>query len=366
MAAPAEVSSSTTPEPTATPNPEAEDVSLSRIAFYSDRDGNAEIYTMNGDGSDPRRLTFNRFSDTSPVWSPDGSRIAFISNRNDPDADACFPNCYEQLYVIDAGGGNEHRLLETDLTTLHPDWHPDGTKLSFDTEFNLKGDVYVVDADGSGLRLLIEDGFWADWSPDGSQIAFASARDGNVEIYVANSDGTGQRRLTENTRLDYFPAWSPDGNSIAFSTLEEQQIHVIDADGSNEQLLTHRGLNEDPAWSPDGSWIAFQSSRDGNFEIYSLRVEDALRGDGTAEPQRLTDGTGDDYWPDWTRGGHRRARSEPGAGTSVDAVTLAPRPAGGALRALRDEDVPGAPRVARTILRRIGPEVPRPVRRGRL
>ncbi len=285
------------PTPTASPEDE-EDVAPSRIVFYSDRDGSAEIYTMNADGSDPRRLTSNRFSDTSPVWSPDGSRIAFISNRNDPDANTCFPDCYEQLYVIDAGGGNEDRLLETDFSTLHPDWHPDGTKLSFDTEFNLKGNVYVFDVDGSELRLLIEDGFWADWSPDGSQIAFASARDGNVEIYVANADGTGQKRLTQNTRLDYFPAWSPDGRSIAFSTLEEQQIYVIDANGGDERQLTHRGLNEDPAWSPDGAWIAFQSARDGNFEIYRLRVEDAL-GEAVVE-QRLTHGSGDDYWPDWT------------------------------------------------------------------
>ena len=95
----------------------------------------------------------------------------------------------------------------------------------------LQGDIYVVNADGSGLQRPIEDGFWADWSPDGApgggQIVFASNRDGNVELYVADADGSNQRRLTENTRLEFFPAWSPDGQRIAFATMEQKQIRDL-------------------------------------------------------------------------------------------------------------------------------------------
>jgi len=269
------------------------------IAFYSERDGNAEIYTMRPDGSDPRRLTFNECDDYSPVWSPDGSQIAFISDRDDPDPGECFPECLYQIYMINADGSGERRVFETSLSTHHPDWHPDGTKLSFDTEFNLQGDIYVVNADGSGLQRLIEDGFWADWSPDGMQIVFASKRDGNVEIYVADADGSNPRRLTENARLDFFPAWAPDGQRIAFATVGQKQIYVMNADGSNEQQLTDQGLCEDPAWSPDGSHIVFQSSRDGNFEIYTLNVEDALQEIGGSGSQRLTDVRAGDFWPSW-------------------------------------------------------------------
>lgn len=269
------------------------------IAFYSDRDGNSEIYIMNADGSDQHRLTFNQSEESSPVWSPDGSQVAFISDRDDPDAGKCLPNCFYQIYVIRADGSGEHKLVETELSTLHPDWHPDGTKLSFDTEFNLKGDIYVLNADGSDLHLLIQDGFWADWSPDGTQIVFASRRDGNVEIYVADADGSNQRRLTENKRLDYFPAWSPDGQRIAFATVEQKQIYIMDADGSNERQLTDQGRCEDPAWSPDGTHIVFQSSSAGNFEIYTIDVEGVLRGRDGSGARRLTDNRAEDFWPSW-------------------------------------------------------------------
>ncbi len=289
----------TPPEPTAAPEMPLEGQSAGLIAFYSERDGNPEIYVMNADGSEQRRLTFSPFEDSSPDGSPDGSQIAFISDRDDPQAGKCFPDCMYQLYVINADGSGEHRLVETEFRTLHPDWHPDGTKLSFDTEFNLQGDIYIVNADGSGMQRLIEDGFWADWSPDGNQIVFASKRDGNAEIYVADADGSNQRRLTENRQLDYFPAWSPDGRRIAFARLEKKQIYVMNADGSSEQQLTHQRNAENPSWSREGTQIAFQSSHDGDFEIYTIHVEKAIQGSEDSGLWQLTDNQTGDLWPSW-------------------------------------------------------------------
>jgi Tol biopolymer transport system component len=286
-----------TQAPAPTPIPPGDSSSL--IAFYSDRDGNPEIYVMNPDGSEQCRLTFSPFEDSSPDLSRDGSQIAFISDREDPQAGNCFPDCMYQIYVINADGSGEHKLVDTESRALHPDWHPDGTKLSFDTESNLEGDIYVVNADGSGPQRLIEDGFWADWSPDGSQLVFASKRDGNVEIYVADADGSNQRRLTENRQLDYFPAWSSDGRRIAFARLEKKQIYVMNADGSDEQQLTRLSNAENPSWSPDGTQIAFQSSSAGNFEIHVIDVEDALQGNEDSGLQRLTENRATDLWPSW-------------------------------------------------------------------
>jgi Tol biopolymer transport system component len=279
-----------------------ESIESGKIVFYSERDGNPEIYTMNPDGSDQTRLTFNSFEDSSPVWSPDGNQIAFISDRDDPQPGKCFPNCLYQIYMINADGSDEHKLVETEFATLHPDWHPDGTMLSFDAESNFQGNIYRVNADGSELHLLIEDGFWADWSPDGSQIAFASKLDGLVDIYIADADGTNQRRLTDNQRSNFFPAWSPDGKKIAYMSGQapRMQLYIINKDGSDEQQLTSKGrVNEDPDWSPDGSRIVFQSNRDGNFEIYTLEIDAILRGESDLGLQRLTNTNGGDFWPSW-------------------------------------------------------------------
>jgi dipeptidyl aminopeptidase/acylaminoacyl peptidase len=287
------------PSPTIRPN---ENTNLGRIAFYAERDGNPEIYTMNPDGTDQRRLTFNEFEDSSLVWSPDGTRIAFISDREDPQAGKCLPNCFYQVYVINADGTNEQKLFDTEFSTLHPDWHPEGTMISFDTEFNFQGDIYTINTDGSDVRLLIEEGFWADWSPDGTQIAFVSKRDGDLELYLADADGSNQRRLTENQRMEFFPAWSPDGKKIAFMSGQppRMQIYIMNVDGGDEQQLTSVGhVNEDPDWSPDGRYIIFQSNRDGNFEIYRLEVEAILRGEVDYGLLRLTNSSRGDYWPAW-------------------------------------------------------------------
>jgi TolB protein len=229
------------------------------IAFYSHRDGNLENYTMWSDGSHQQRVTFNDYSDDSPALSPDGMQIAFVSNRDDPDPAACSTTCLYQLYLIGTDGSHERQLVDTAFSTLHPDWHPGGTRISFDTEFNLEGDIYVVNADGTGMQLLIEDGFWADWSPDGRRIAFAR--------------------------------------------LEQRQILVMEADGSNEQQLTYMSNAENPTWSQDGIWIAFQSSADGDFEIYALNVEEALQMQTEAVPLQLTDNTIGDLWPSWRQRG---------------------------------------------------------------
>ncbi len=265
-----------------------------QIVFYSEREGNAELYTMQPDGSGQTRLTINQIEDSAPAWSPDGRQIVFISDRDDPNAGACFPDCQFHLYQI-GPDGSEVRLLAPGMVSAHhPAWRPDGEALTFDDEFNFEGNIYLLQADGSGMEVLIEDGFWADWSPDGSQIVFASNRDGNVELYLANANGGNIRRLTENDRMDFFPAWSPDGEQIAFmaGTGRQRQVFVINADGSGEQQLTYEGaVSEDPAWSPDGAYILFQSNRSGKYQIYRMRS------DGSEVVQLTSEGN--NYWADW-------------------------------------------------------------------
>jgi len=182
-----------------------------RIAFMSDRDWHWEIYVMDTDGSNPRNLTNNPGEDRNPSWSPDGKRIVFTSRR-----EGHFIGLHgitSEIYVMNADGGNEHRLTENRKNDRQPSWSPDGKRIAFHSD--RKGDlenteIYVMDADGGNEQRLtenrVDDGI-PSWSPDSKRIAFYSIRDGNAEIYVMDADGRNPQNLTNNPHGDANPAW---------------------------------------------------------------------------------------------------------------------------------------------------------------
>ena len=131
-----------------------------------------------------------------------------------------------------------------------PAWSPDGRKLAFvRLSASLGEPIYVVKADGSGLRNLTPKpvGTHADpaWSPDGRKLAFVSDRDGNSEVYVMNANGSGQRNLTRNPAFDADPAWSPDGRKLAFVSNRDGKygVYVMNADGSGQRRVTQPGAS---------------------------------------------------------------------------------------------------------------------------
>ena len=294
-----------------------------QIAFVSERDGNFEIYMMDADGKNQRRLTNNDFPDTNPSWSPDGRRIIFVSERNKNIAAEEEPIMIgggiiigdmrkrPQIYMMDADGKNQQRLSNEFVAEWHPSWSPDGRRIAFTSSgaMDVAGGhwrIYVMDADGGNKQNLSnegEDDYYPSWSPDGKRIAFVSIRDGrgNLDIYVMNADGSNQQRLTENPDHEWEPSWSPDGEHIAFTSSElpdvmpaNSDIYVIDADGKNRRKLTkNRSRNTDPSWAPDGKRIAFVSNRDGNYEIYVMNA------DGARQVRRRTKDGGEDTDPTW-------------------------------------------------------------------
>ncbi len=244
----------------------------SRIAFHSDRDGDGdgdgEIYVMNADGSGVIQLTDNSYGDWYPTWSPDGSRIAFYSFR---DGD-------NEIYAMNADGSGVIQLTNNSNDDWSPAWSPDGSSIAFNSDRDGNYAIYVMNTDGSGVIQLTNSVDWdvnPTWSPDGSRIAFTSYRDGYSEIYVMNADGSGAVRLTETHSDDLAPEWSPDGSRIAFVSHRDgdYEIYVMNADGSGAVELTDNSSQDWLyAWSPDGSRIAFYSDRDGDFEIYVMNV----------------------------------------------------------------------------------------------
>ena len=284
-----------------------------QIAFVSERDGNPEIYVMNADGKNQRRLTNNRAEDWSPSWSPDGKRIAFISDR-DGHPRRRIPGLFtSEIYVMDADGGNQQNLTNHPSDDRSPSWSPDGTCIVFQSDRdNDRGhniEIYVMDADGSN-QINLTNNLTSDedpsWSPDGKRIVFSAQREGHVvhnldiiyEIYVMDADGGNQQRLTENRNNDWNPVWSPDGKRIAFMADRKGDaikfdIYVMDADGGNQQKLTnHRAWDGSPSWSPDGKRIVFNSNRDGKSEIYVMDTDGG-------NLQNLTNNPDSDFGPAW-------------------------------------------------------------------
>ena len=273
-----------------------------RIAFESDRDGHIinnswayEIYVMDNDGGNQRNLTNNPADDRDPSWSPNGKRIAFVSNR-DGHFIGDFGITYE-IYVMDADGGNQRNLTNHPDNDSHPVWSPNGKRIAF----GRRGDIYVMDTDGGNQQRLTKDRTNGEpsWSPDSKQIVFVSNRAGNIDIFVMGTGGGNQRNLTaNNARFDGSPSWSPDGKRIAFTSMMnggDREIYVMDADGGNQRNLTNHPDNDShPVWSPNGKRIAFVSNRtrDLNRDIY---VMDA---DGS-NPQNLTNHPNDDEDPAW-------------------------------------------------------------------
>ena len=221
-----------------------------KIVFTPSRDGNWEIYVMNADGSDQTRVTNNPAWDGGPLWSPDGTRIAFGSARV----------AEGELYVMLADGSSLTKLANESVFSP-PAWSPDGSRLAYVSRLGIgdseKLDIFVADADGSGsTNLTRHPGHDREpaWSPDGTRLVFVSARDDDAEIYVMNADGSGLTRLTRGVYGKVFrPSWSPDGARIAFEAQDGESvaIYVMNADGSGLTRLTDN-FNDDfnPVWSP--------------------------------------------------------------------------------------------------------------------
>ncbi len=253
-----------------------------KIAFTSMRDGNTEIYVMDGDGSNQRRVTVNPARDELPTWSPDGAKIAFVSNRNNVNKD------HKQIWVIDADGKNPIRLTDG-FGDSNPDWSPDGTKIVYDAI-----GITVIDADGSNKRLVKNArGLHPTWSPDGKRIAFISRVDVIDQVFVMDADGGNRMQLTHDFVRKRLPSWSHDGKRIAYAG--NNVIWVVDSDGENPRQLTRHVTESHPTWSPDSESIAFHSSgRDpGIIGIYTVDVTDGAVDALPRDPFSL------DVDPDW-------------------------------------------------------------------
>ena len=267
---------------------------LGKIVFYSTRDGNAEIYTMNSDGSNQTRLTFNEVGDRWPTWSPNGQQIVFHSyrhGRNDPD-----------IYVMDADGRNPRQLVNHPAFDVSPHWHPNRKRIAF-----MRGEdnahLYTIDIDGNNLKWLTEADFIGRprWSPDGERIAFEAVIGENRGIFVIDPDGTNQWQVSKPVPRSGMAlgGWSPDGKKILYTVSTAPLAHggnwedsmvIAKLHWANRQVIEFEPviLPSNPllrvegfGWGADGQSIII-GGKIGNWDIYRFCLD-------TQELIQLTD-----------------------------------------------------------------------------
>ena len=228
----------------------------------------AEIWVMNGDGTNARRITRNTSDDYGTVWTRDGKTLIFGALQFAPnDSGALVPRT-AYLYSVNADGGEPTRLSPLDMRAQFPSLSPDGSKIVFHGgrgRIQAPAEIFVMNSDGTDVQQLTSNAYndiRPDWSPDGKKIVFASNRDGSIQIFVMNPDGSNVIQLTRSDSKfnNRAPAFSPDGKRIAFVSNRDgdPEIYVMNSDGSGQtRLTTNTGEDSDPEWSSDGTRIIF-------------------------------------------------------------------------------------------------------------
>ena len=240
--------------------------------------GGTLAYERNGDiFVGDRNLTRSKAQEYAPAWSPDARRIAYVSYRDGNG----------EIYVMNADGSGARRLTRHAAEDLSPAWSPDGRRIAFAANRGGGYDVYVMRADGRRVERLTRLGasYSPAWSPDGRTIVFSSSgrTPENPELWSIRPDGAGLRRLTRTKGDahtlgdDGFPSWSPDGRTIVFSSNRtgNGELWTMRPDGSGQRRLAGLPGRDDwaPRYSPGGDWIAFESRLPDRSDVYAVRTD---------------------------------------------------------------------------------------------
>ena len=260
-----------------------------RIAYVVKSTGRYELKIADADGGNDQAALASREPIISPAWSPDGTKLAYVS----------FEAKKPVVYVHDLASGRRHVAANFKGSNSAPAWSPDGKQLAVVLTKDGSSQLYVVNADGSGAtRLATSSGIDTEprWSPDGQSIFFTSDRGGSPQIYrIAAGGGAGAaERISFEGSYNVTPRPSPDGKSLAFVTRNggRFQLAIMDLATKQVQILTDSAKDESPTFAPNGRMILYAT------EIGGRGVLAAVSSDGRVK-QKLSVQAADVREPAW-------------------------------------------------------------------
>lgn len=229
-----------------------------------------------------------------PRWSPDGAEIAYVYRSTN----------FSEIFVMNADGSNNRRLTMSQSASLsdndwvfQPTWSPNGTQLAFVTDgSSYNPTLWVMNKDGSGRRQLLSATAFQEaadsmsWAPDGRRLAVTAFGAEISQIVLLDITRGVTQAATEAARGAFDPAWAPDNLTLAYAVREGNRtdLRLRRLDGSPEVEVSRGGLSRAPAWSPEGRQLAFISSRGGSFELYVVDIASTASGLAARNERQLT------------------------------------------------------------------------------
>ena len=257
-----------------------------QVAYTSGGRGRTELYVIDVDGRNKKKLTRLGGSVDSPAWSPDGKSILFTYAREGERA---------SLWIINADGKNLKKICEYPGVVLTPAFHPTGKYFILTLSKDGNSELYTMNLDGSDVKRLTNTWYIEvspSFSPDGKSLAYACDRGGQPQIFKMNADGTNAARISFVGGYNSDPSWSPKGDKIAYQSLSGNNFHVyvMNTDGYE---VTSFGLGEHPSFSPDGRSIVISSPRSGGRGLFIINIDGSFI-------KKLTSGADNDMSPAWS------------------------------------------------------------------